>query len=458
MKKAVVILAAGLGTRLKSKKPKVLHTLLGKPMIAHVLDSVAKLRPDKIVVVVHPHHEDVHKVVKHYHARLAIQNRMSGTADAVKTALEHLKKFRGVILVLNGDSPLLSPVTLRQLLSKHQRTRSEISVLSFTAAEPYSYGRIIRDSSGKALRIVEENDLSDAEKNIREVNSGVYAFNDNVGKLVGRIQLNRKKKEYYITDLLEIARLTNHACSVFDIGNEAECHGVNTMFDLIKAETIMQKHIIERFMNAGVRFYDPGSVVVHPDTKIGPDCVIYPNVCFEGKTVIGEGALIFQGVRVIDSKIGRRVVILDHSLLEISEIGDDSVVGPCAHLRPHTKLGKSVKIGNFVEIKNASLSDRTKASHLSYIGDATIGADVNIGAGTITCNYDGFRKHHTRIRNGVFVGSDTQLVAPVEIGKNAFIAAGSTITSNVTPFALAMSRTRQREIAGWVKKQKRKRK
>lgn len=456
MKVAVVILAAGLGTRMKSGIPKVLHTVLGKSMILRIIESVRKIHPERIVVVVNRSHPDVRRLLSACGVEIAVQSRMPGTAGAVRAARPSLSRFDGTVLVLNGDTPLVSAETLRRFLRQHSGTGSDLSVVSFTARNPFSYGRILRDDSGKALRIVEEKDLERSQKSLDEVNAGVYAFGSSAVPLLDLIRMNSRKREHYLTDLLEIAVARGMNCEVFCMGSEDEFQGVNTMADLVRVESKLRVDVVNRHMERGVRFLEPASVIVHPESKIGRDSVIYPNVCIEGHTVIGPETVIRPGVRIVDSELGKGVSVLDNTLIENSRIGDRSVIGPCAHLRPQSVVGREAKIGNFVEVKKSTLADRVKASHLSYIGDAVVGDDVNIGAGTITCNYDGRQKHKTIIGDGVFVGSDTQFVAPVEIGKNAYIAAGSTITRNVAPHSLALSRTDQVEVADWAKRKRKK--
>ncbi len=452
MKFSVVILAAGLGTRMKSDKPKILHDVLGRPMIQYVIDSAKKLRPNRIMAVINPSHVAVKEYLAGTGIGVAIQRRPLGTADAVKAALVNLKSFKGNVVIVNGDTPLVTHGTLKKFISRHEKSGSVLSVLSFNAADPFSYGRIIRGQAGNAERIVEEKDLSGDLKNISEVNSGVYVISQKINGLISNIRKNRKKGEYYLTDLLEIVLKKGMKADVINIGKEEEFLGVNTMADLSEVQKIVQRDVIRGLMKKGVMFYDPDSVIVHPGVKIGADSIIYPLVCLEGETVIGKASTIYQGVRLVDSSVGKNVKILDHSIIERSMIDESSSVGPFARLRPGSDLGKRVKVGNFVEIKNSRISDGSKAAHLSYIGDTSIGRDVNIGAGTIVCNYDGVKKHRTVIEDGVFIGSDTQLIAPVKIGKGAFVAAGSTITNDVPAKALAISRTRQKEYAGWSNK------
>ncbi len=452
MKTAVVILAAGLSTRMKSQRPKVLHDILGRPMIDHVLGAVRPLRPDRILAVVNPIHHDVHSHLKEVGIETVMQVKPLGTGDAVKRAMTKLRSFRGTILVVNGDAPLMMTGTLKKFLSRHGRVKSDISVLSFRAENPFSYGRVIRDAAGNALKIVEEKNLDPSQKDIREVNSGVYALNAEMGALAGKVSKDRVKGEYYLTDVLELGVKAGHRCRVFHSGAEEDFLGVNTMADMFHAQRILQGRIVDRHMKAGVRFYDPRSVIVHNDVKIGADTVIYPNVYIEGRTVVGKRCTLFPGTRIVESTIGSDVSIYDNTVIEKARLSDNAVLGPFSRIRPETVVGRNVKIGNFVEVKKSQIGDNTKMSHLSYIGDAVIGKDVNIGAGTITCNYNGVSKHRTVIEDGVFIGSDTQLIAPVRIGKNSFVAAGSTITEDVSRGALAICRNRQHELQGWVKK------
>lgn len=458
MRLGVIILAAGLGTRMKTTTPKVLHPILGKPMLSYVIETAERLKPLRIVVVTHPVQHEVHDLIAKHGAVKSVQKKMLGTADAVKTGLQNIGSSCDTVLVLNGDTPLIQTGTLKNFIGKFRKARAEVSVLSFHTEDPFSYGRIIRDHSGRSLGIVEQNDLDENQHFIKEVNSGVYAFIRTAGKYLSKISINKKKKEYYLTDVVALVNKDGGKCSIFPLGNEAEFYGVNTLKDLLTVERIMQKRIVEQFMLNGVRFLDENSVVIHSDVSIDSDTVISPNVSVGEGARIGRGCIIHQGASIKKSILGKNVTVLEGSVINSSTIGTGSVIGPYAHLRPDSKIGKFVKIGNFVEIKNTIIADHSKASHLSYIGDATVGKNVNIGAGTITCNYDGRNKYHTFIEDGVFIGSDSQLIAPVRIGKNAFVAAGSTITKNVLPESLAISRIGQQEIAGWAKSKGKRRK
>ena len=452
MRLAVVILAAGMGTRMKSSRPKVLHEILGRPMMEYIVGAARKLKPARIIAVANPRHTGVHGLAAAMGIEWTSQDRPLGTADAVKAAFRELSGFSGSVLVLNGDTPLITAATLKKFVRAHVSAGHRLSVLSFRASDPFSYGRIVRDGGGVPFAIVEERDLSAAMKDITEVNSGVYLIDSALAGLLDRIKRNPRKGEYYLTDLFSLAVKGKVACGVLEMGDEDEFHGVNSMKDLSRVQAIMQRRITDALMAKGVMFYDPGAVIIHPDVRIGAETVIYPSVCLEGGTVIGRGARIHSGTRIVDSRIGDNVTILDNTLIEGSRIKEDSVIGPHARVRPVTLIGKGVKVGNFVEVKNSRIGDGTKASHLSYIGDAVIGRNVNIGAGTITCNFDGLKKHRTVIGDDVFVGSDSQLIAPVRIGKGAFIAAGSTITDNVPAGALGIGRAAQKIHRQWALK------
>jgi bifunctional UDP-N-acetylglucosamine pyrophosphorylase/glucosamine-1-phosphate N-acetyltransferase len=360
-----------------------------------------------------------------------------------------LRGFKGAVLVVNGDTPLITGSTLKNFLSLHKRKRNEVSVLSFESRDPGSYGRIIRDNKGRAAFIVEQRDATETQKNIREVNSGVYAIESGALPLLKEIKPNKSKGEYYLTDIIGIARDRGLRIDAFCAGVEDEFMGVNTIEELENAGRIMKRRIIKKFSDRGVHFIEKDSIFISSDTEIGADTNVYPNVHLEGKTSIGKGCTIYPNVRILDSIIEDGAVIKDSTLIEEAIVKRNASVGPFAHIRPGSVIGEKAKIGNFVEVKKSVIGPGTKASHLSYLGDALIGKDVNIGAGTITCNYDGHKKHITTIEDGVFVGSDTQFVAPVKIGKGAFVGAGSTITADVPSHALALSRVEQMNIEGW---------
>lgn len=455
MKLAVVILAAGLGTRMKSALPKVLHPLLGKPIISHVLDAVSPLRPEKTVVVVNPHGAPVRDALSgRENLAFAVQKELKGTGDAVKAAACSLAGFQGTLLIVNGDTPLLNADALKRFVRLHAARKEAISLISFLADPPHEYGRILREH-GKVIGIIEHRDATDEQKEIREVNSGVYAMQSAMLDLLKNIKINPAKGEYYLTDIIGIAVRKGLRVGGHILGGPDEYAGINSREDLHEAGLILRRAIAKRWMLNGVTILDRDSVFIDPAAHLNADTVLYPNVHIEGTTSIGANCTIFPNSRIVNCTIEDNVTIKDSSVLEGSVVREHASVGPFAHIRPGSTIGPNAKIGNFVEIKKSSIGSGTKASHLSYIGDAEVGAGVNIGAGTITCNYDGASKFKTTIEDGVFIGSDSQLVAPVTVGKDAYVGAGSTITKNVPPLALGLSRARQVNLEGWVERKKR---
>jgi bifunctional UDP-N-acetylglucosamine pyrophosphorylase/glucosamine-1-phosphate N-acetyltransferase len=454
MSTACVILAAGLGKRMRSPLPKVLHLICGTTMLGSVMDAAERIRPARIVVVAGAHMEQIREAVGPARAVFALQKEARGTGHAVKCAVPALKGFKGNILIMNGDTPLLRPDTLKKLLALHKKDRNDVSFLSFIAERPDDYGRVVRGDDGIVLSIVEEKDADRIQKSIREVNSGVYVISSSALHLVDRIAANPLKKEYYLTDIVSLASEHGLKASAYCIGEEDEFMGVNTRAELNRASALMRKRIVEGLTDSGVVFVDPDAVYIDYDVKIGADAVIYPNVYLEGGTRIGRDSVIYPNTRIKDSLLGSGVIVRDSTVIDNSTVRDKASVGPFAHIRPGSVIGPDAKIGNFVELKKSVVGRASKASHLSYLGDALIGRDVNIGAGTITCNYDGKHKHLTVIEDGVFVGSDTQLVAPVKISKGAYIGAGSTITRDVPRDALAISRMPQKHYKDWAKKKK----
>lgn len=472
MKTAVVILAAGEGKRMKSSLPKVLHRISGKTMLDAVIDTARRIRPGKIIVVAGKHlarmrdavgstsgagaGSGTSRSVGYGGVSFALQAEPLGTGHAVLSALPALAGFRGDLVVMNGDTPLVRPETLRRLIQMHRRRKNDLTVLSFIAQRPEAYGRVVRDGAGKVSAIIEEKDADGEQKKIAEVNSGVYVFSSAALRLLEAIPVNPLTKEYYLTDLVSLAGRQGLRAAACCIGEEEEFMGVNTRAELIRASGLMRKRIIAGLIAKGVGFIDPEAVYIDRDVSVGAETVIYPNVCLEGSTTVGSGTVIYPNTRIKDSRIGHNVVIKDSTVVEGSEISDAAVVGPFAHIRPGSAVGREARIGNFVELKKTVVGRASKASHLSYLGDAKIGSGVNIGAGTITCNYDGVNKHLTVIEDRVFIGSDSQLVAPVRIGKGAYVGAGSTITRDVPGDALAVSRVAQKHVPGWAKKRRQK--
>ena len=431
---AIVILAAGKGTRMKTSLPKVLHPIAGKPMLHHVLDCAAELKPTKTVVVLSPDADEIITSVKKYapKANIVIQDKPLGTAHAVMAAESALKNHKGPVLVCYGDTPFILPETLKLLIAALQRLT--IAVLGFESKDPGGYGRLVTNNMGDVEAIIEAREASATVKKIKLCNSGVMGFDGS--KLFGllkQIEPNNSKKEFYLTDIIGIARRASLKTSVV-IAPEAEVLGVNSQAQLADAEALFQQKLRHKALEHGVQMMDPATVYLRADTEFGRDVVLHPHVVF------GDGV-----------KLGDGVEIRSFSHIEQAILGKNTRVGPVARIRPGTVTGEDVHIGNFVEIKNAKLEKHAKVNHLSYVGDATVGASANIGAGAITCNYDGVNKHHTDIGEGVFVGSNTSLVAPVSIGKGAMIGAGSTITKDVEAGALAINIMPQKQEKGRAK-------
>jgi bifunctional UDP-N-acetylglucosamine pyrophosphorylase/glucosamine-1-phosphate N-acetyltransferase len=449
----VIILAAGLGTRMKSATIKILHRAAGRPIIDYVLDLAAQVSERPPIMVVGHQREAVQASVGD-RARFAIQESQQGTGHAVLQAAEILEQEDASgrqILILSGDVPLTDPATLQQLLDEHERSQNGLTLLTMKPADPAMYGRVVRDEDGAVVRIVEAKDATDAEKQIGEVNAGIYVFDS--AHLFGNLRnlsTNNTQGEYYLTDLLAMLRNAGHRIGAVIASDPIEALGVNSRAELATVEGEIQRRVIAKLMSDGVTFRNPATVVIDSTVSIGNDSVVYPFVTIEGTTTIGSRCVLEPGVHLVNVTVGDDVHLKTGTVAEDAVIESEASIGPYAHLRPGTRLGRHVKIGNFVETKKAIFGEGAKASHLSYIGDAEVGADVNIGAGTITCNYDGVNKHKTVLEDGVFIGSDTQLVAPVRVGKGAYVGAGSTITKDVPAGALALSRTPQRVIAGWA--------
>ncbi|MBV6341246.1 bifunctional UDP-N-acetylglucosamine diphosphorylase/glucosamine-1-phosphate N-acetyltransferase GlmU [Candidatus Magnetobacterium casense] len=453
MKIDAVVLAAGLGKRMKSNTPKVLHKILGKPIINYITDAINAVDAiDKTLIVVSPHTEALVPLYKGTGTSIAWQHIPLGTADALKPALIVNGGNFDHLLVLAGDVPLIRPDTLDALIRQHTTHNNALTFITFNAAVPGSYGRIKRNPDGTITGIIEENDASDQEKTITEVNSGIYVFDKAALSYLDKIEVNPKKGEFYLTDIVALCSAGGLRVEATLMAEEAEFVGVNSRADLLAAQKLLQQRLAAQWMAEGVTLMDIDSILISPDVVIGMDTVIYPDVVLEGYTEIGQGCTIYPGVIIIDTIVGDNVTIKNSSVVENSEIEAQATIGPFAHLRPGSVVGIKAKVGNFVEIKNSTVGANTKVSHLSYIGDSQLGRDVNIGAGTITCNYDGRKKYRTVIKDNVFIGSGTELVAPVTVGENAFVGAGSTITIDVPDDALAVARGRQKNIHQWAAK------
>ncbi len=450
---SVIVLAGGKGKRMRSGLAKVLHPLCGMPMGRYPLLSVKPLRPERIVILVGHDAERVREIFPEPNLVFAHQRFQLGTGHAVACAMEELKGFKGDVLVLSGDVPLITTTTLRALVKFHRREKNTLTFISTIVEEPTGYGRVLRDEEGRVCGVVEEADLKEHEKALPEINAGIYVFDSEfLRENLGRLERLNSQEEYYLTDLIQMAFEQNARVSALTHHDPAEVMGVNTRVELSEAEKLMQKRILKELMLSGVTIKDPSNTYIDYGVKVGRDTVIQPGVCLYGRTTIGRACIIEEWVKITDSHIGDGTIIKSFTVIEDSRIGRSASIGPFARLRPECRIDNSVRIGNFVEVKKSHIKEGTKANHHSYLGDATIGRGVNIGAGTITCNYDGRKKHRTIIKDGAFIGSDTQLVAPVTIGKNAYIGAGSTITRDVPDGALSLSRPEQKVIKGWVKR------
>lgn len=453
MNLAAVVLAAGIGKRMKSGVPKVLHPVLGKPMLGYVIDAVRGVSPGKIVVVLGHGRDDVRESVGQAGVVFAEQKIQLGTGHAAGSARKELVGFKGNILILNGDFPLITSKSLKNLVKKHVEGGADVSFLTADIADPSGYGRVLRNLGGGVEKIIEEKDASPDEKKISEINSGTYCVkSDFLWEAIKGVGSGNRQKEYYLTDIIEIAGKRSRKVLGVKSRDGSEALGVNDRVQLSEVEAILKKRVNDSLMRAGVTMIDPETTFVSPDARIGADTVIYPGTYIYGKTVIGAGSSLGPGVWIQDSILGKCVEVRLSSYITNCKIGDNVSVGPFAHLRPGAEIMDGAKIGNFVEIKKSRIGSGSKVPHLSYVGDAVIGKEVNIGAGTITCNYDGFRKHETVIEDGVFIGSDTMLVAPIKVGRGATTGAGSTITKDVPEGALAIGRAKQTVIENWSRK------
>lgn len=452
----VAILAAGKGTRMKSDLPKVLHSAAGEPLIAHVLRAADALEPDTITVVV-GHQADAVKarLSKRPGLRFALQEPQLGTGHALLQVEPHLRGATGTLVMLSGDVPLLRASTLATLVAQHQRAAAAATVLTARVPQPKGYGRIVRDSANAIAAIVEEKDATDAQRRIDEINSGVYAFD--LGPLFDALRnvgSANAQGEYYLPDLVRIYRTRGLTVETVVLDDAREVLGVNSRKELADVTAIMKTDRLDALMAAGVTVVDPSSTWIGADVVVGADTILHPGVYLEGLTRIGRGCVINSGVRIVDSTLDDDVVVNNFCVILQSHIASGAQVGPFAHIRPDSDVGERARIGNFVELKKTKLGKGSKANHLAYLGDATIGEHVNVGAGTITCNYDGTAKHPTVIEDGAFIGSDSQLVAPVRIGKGAYVAAGSSIVEDVPDGALGIARGKQTNKPGWAAKRK----
>lgn len=451
MSNYAIILAAGKGTRMKSDLPKVMHKVSGITMLEHVFRSVQAIEPSKIVTVI-GHKAELVRDVLGDKSEFVMQTEQLGTGHAVMMAEEELATSKGHTLVIAGDTPLITGESLKNLIDFHVNHKNVATILTADAANPFGYGRIIRNSDDEVTKIVEQKDANDFEQQVKEINTGTYVFdNQSLFEALKDINTNNAQGEYYLTDVIGIFKEAGKKVGAYKLRDFDESLGVNDRVALATAEKVMRHRIARQHMVNGVTVVNPDSAYIDIDVEIGEESVIEPNVTLKGQTKIGKGTLLTNGSYLVDVQVGNDVTITN-SMVEESIISDGVTVGPYAHIRPGTSLAKGVHIGNFVEVKGSQIGENTKAGHLTYIGNAEVGCDVNFGAGTITVNYDGQNKFKTEIGSNVFIGSNSTLIAPLEIGDNALTAAGSTITDNVPIDSIAIGRGRQVNKEGYANK------
>jgi len=445
---AAVVLAAGMGTRMKSKLPKVLHKLVGVPMIIYVINALHEAEINNVIVVLGHQGELVEGVIDK-NCKVVYQKEQLGTGHALLQALPALLQYsEGDCLVVCGDTPLLKARTLKQLREKHRKTGAQATVLTASIPDPTGYGRVIKGPGG-IEKIVEEKDASAQEKAVKEINTGTYCFNiDSLKHELARLTTSNAQGEYYLTDIIKCLTDKKEIVETMLLDNPDEAIGINSRVQMARAEAVIRREILEKHMLQGVTVINPEHTYVEAGVKIGRDTVIYPGTILEGDTNIGEDCLVGPDTRIIDSSIDDSVEI-KYSYLIQAKVARGCTIGPFSFLRPGSVLASGVKVGDFVEIKNSYVGEGSKIPHLSYVGDSTVGKGVNIGAGTITCNYDGTGKHPTWIGDGAFIGSNTNLVAPISVGAGSYIGAGSTVTKDIPDGALAVARGKQKTIENW---------
>lgn len=454
MKFKSIILAAGKGTRMKSKYPKVVHKVCGKEMVNHVIDTSKEAGVEDVIVVLGHGADSVEKVL-HDGVSTVMQTEQLGTAHAVRMAEEYINDD-DTIVVLCGDTPLIKEDTLKKLFDFHVKNECHTTVLTTVVDDPTGYGRIIRDENGDLLKIVEQKDATDEEKAVCEINSGIYCFNGkSLKESLALINNDNAQGEYYLPDTIKIMNEKGLKVGAFAGSTIEELMGVNSRVQLSQAEAAMRKRINEKHMDNGVTIIDPSNTYIESDVEIGSDTIVYPGAMLIGNTVIGEECIIGMNCSITNSIVGDRTEIKSSTLLD-AKVGTDTKVGPYAYLRPKADVGNGCKIGDFVEVKNAKFGDGSKASHLSYIGDAEVGKNVNVGCGVVFVNYDGVNKFRSVVKDNAFIGSNSNLVAPVTVEEQGYIATGSTITDDVPRRALAIARERQVIKENWMdKKEKR---
>ncbi|EMF0222724.1 bifunctional UDP-N-acetylglucosamine diphosphorylase/glucosamine-1-phosphate N-acetyltransferase GlmU [Enterococcus hirae] len=446
-----IILAAGKGTRMKSKLYKVLHPVSGQPMVEHIINRVSETNPDQIITIVGHGAEQV-KAQLGERSEYALQAEQLGTGHAVLQAASFLQGKEGTTLVISGDTPLLTTETLNNLFEYHQGKNASATILTAQAEDPTGYGRIIRDHIGIVEKIVEQKDTTPEEALVQEINTGTYCFdNQALFEALNKVGTDNAQGEYYLTDIIEILKDAGKTVAAYQTEDFDESMGVNDRIALAKANELMRQRINKMHMVNGVSFVDPATIYIDAGVEIGSDTVIEAGVQLQGKTVIGSDCVIGAHSRIVDSVIEDHVVV-EHSVIEKSLVKSHADVGPFAHLRPKAEIGEGVHIGNFVEVKNAEIGKNTKVGHLTYVGDATLGEEINVGCGVVFVNYDGKNKHRTTIGDHSFIGSNANIIAPVEIAKNTSVAAGSTITEDIPEYAMAIARARQVNKEEYAKK------
>jgi bifunctional UDP-N-acetylglucosamine pyrophosphorylase/glucosamine-1-phosphate N-acetyltransferase len=454
---AVIVLAAGLGKRMNSALPKVLHPLAGKPLLSHALRTARRLQPKTIAVVIGHGAESVRQACPDEGIAWVVQEKQLGTGHAVGCTRNILEKFSGTVLILNGDVPLIRPETLRALLVRHSEKRAALTFVTARLKDPYGYGRVLRDSKGRLLRIVEERDATKDEKEIAEINAGIYAVAAELlfSALAGLTNTNRQN-EYYLTDIVAAALRAGKTVDTMEVADAREIMGINTREELAAMEKALQERINRKWMEAGVTLKDPQTTYIEEGVTIGRDTTVGPNTHLLGATVVGARCRIDGSAHLTDARIGDGVHVRFSVVMIDCDIAEGAIIGPFAHLRPGTRLGRGVHIGNFVETKEATLGEGTKANHLTYLGDVTIGRDTNIGAGTITCNYDGFKKYRTKIGDRVQVGSDSTLVAPLALGDDVYVATATTVRRDAPAGTLVYNGRVEKTKEGWTEQKRKK--
>ena len=448
-----IVLAAGQGTRMKSDLYKVLHPVCGKPMVAHVIDNIRKLEAERIVTIVGHGADKVEKTLGTKN-EYVLQDQQLGTAHAVLQAESVLGNLEGTTIVVCGDTPLIRSETMAALIAHHKETGAKATILTAHADDPTGYGRIVRADNGEVLRNVEHKDATADEQLVTEINTGTYCFdNQSLFETLEKVTNHNAQGEYYLPDVIGILQAEGERVSAHVTNDFSETLGVNDRVVLSQAESVMRKRLAEMHMRNGVTIISPENTYISADAEIGRDTILQPGTMIEGATVIGERCIIGPNSQVVDSHIGDETNITS-SVIEESSIGSNTTVGPFAHIRPESNLGNHVKIGNFVEVKKSTIGDGSKSAHLSYIGDAIVGSDVNFGCGTIVVNYDGKKKHTTIVEDKAFIGCNSNLISPVKVGKGAYVAAGSTITKDIPEDSLAIARARQENKDGYVSKLK----